>query len=458
MGLDTTIIEQLAERLDPKQTMLYIPSWRAAGYDRDYPSYDAFVDGLLPFMDRAHELGYRVMLHVNYFGVDPLNPLYEQFEPYHVRSPWGTHEKEWWLWTRADPVIRFAYINPACKAWRDVFVERMVALRAATGVDALHLDQTLCIFNDHNGLIDGMSMMEGNTAIHKALREALPEVAISGEGLNEITHRYEAFAQRHAWGLHHHEGTWSRAHLACAHPISSYLLRPYTIIYGYLGCAPPQDEQVYAAWNEAYQHWGVIPTLKPRNYDRAPLSGFERQFFDEAAFWQRAQPRIDVDGEWPGDVVFPYRCASGETAYRTRDRRLVHGESTISRTVTDVTELQAPGTVPGWLLYDKDGYFGLNADTWYPYFDTPRDASTFHVAQLPEGFTIALASENETMACVRVRQSGGIVADLAAEIDRAVTGSVPFSGEPTVQTGALQAEDGGAFSSSGSMLHAHPPW
>ena len=33
-----------------------------------------YVRRLLPFMRRAHELGFRVMLHVNYFGVDPLHP------------------------------------------------------------------------------------------------------------------------------------------------------------------------------------------------------------------------------------------------------------------------------------------------------------------------------------------------------------------------------------------------
>ncbi len=237
MGLDQAMLAELAKRLDPAQTMLYVPSWRSAGYDRDYPTYDAPFDTLEPFVKQAHALGFRVMLHVNYFGVDPKHPLYKQFERYQVRDPWGEHERQWWVWDRAEPEIRFAYVNPACKAWREHFVGQMSKLCRRYEIDALHLDQTLCIYNDHNGLIDGMSMIDGNVALHREVREALPDVALSGEGLNEITCRYEAFAQRHAWGINHADGTWSRRPLSCAHPISSYLLRPYTVINGYLGCA-----------------------------------------------------------------------------------------------------------------------------------------------------------------------------------------------------------------------------
>ena len=79
------------------------------------------------------------MLHVNYFGVDPLNPLYKKFEPHQVRDPWGDHEKLWWLWTRAEPEIRFAYINPASQAWRRYFVDAMVKLCRTYHIDSLHL-------------------------------------------------------------------------------------------------------------------------------------------------------------------------------------------------------------------------------------------------------------------------------------------------------------------------------
>jgi hypothetical protein len=458
MGPYIPWVEALPKRLDPKQTLLYIPNWRQPGYDRDYPNYVDVVPEWEPFVKRAHELGFRVMPHVNYFGVDPLNELYPQFEPFQVRSAWGNHDKEWWLWERADPIIKFAYINPAHKPFRDLFIARMRELCERYEVDALHLDQTLCIFNDNNGLIDGMSMLQGNLALHRELREALPNVAISGEGLDEVTCTYEAFAQRHAYGLNHADGTWSRAHLAMAHPISSYLLRPFTTIYGYLGCAPPTDEQMYAAWNEAYEHWGVIPTLKPDLGQIEHPTGFSRQFYDEAELWLKERVDADMDAAWPADVACPLRTASGERIVRTMDHRLLAGEREVSRTITDVTEAKLPGSIPGWRQYDAERLFGLLPDSWYPYVSDPRDMAAFHVEKLPEGFRCSQIVPMADMAYIRTEQTGGVIADLPALLNDATCGSIPFEGEAVEVHGPLQAEDGSHYLADGTILRAHPPW
>lgn len=459
MGLDRDVLEALAGRLVPQQTLLYLPSWRAAGYDRDYPDYDKPVPELEPFVRRAHELGFRVMLHVNYFGVDPLNPLYKEFEPYQVRDPFGKHEKQWWLWTRADPVIKFAYINPAVKKWRDCFTAAMSKLCQRTGTDALHLDQTLCIYNDHNGRIEGLSMIEGNVALHRQLREALPQVALSGEGLNEVTCRYEAFAQRHAWGIDHSHGRWSRPNLEMAHPISSYLLCPYTVIYGYLGCAPPENDQLYAAWNEAYEHWGMIPTLKPSLASLARPAGFARQFFDEAAFWQRERLEPDLDAPWPPEVAFPLRTADGRRAARTTDGRLVCGDREISRTVTGVDQVEGTGTISGWRAFDDRRLMGLDPERWYPYFVEPRSASEFHVCELPKGLIVEAVAETEHLAMVRTRSAVTVVADLSRTIDLATCGSRPLEGKPSEKRGPLaDSADGALFTAGPEMISAHPPW
>jgi len=459
MGLDLAILEALAKRLDPRQTLLYLPDWRAAGYDRDYPDYDKPVPRLDPFIKRAHELGFRVMLHVNYFGVDPLNPLYKEFEPYQVRDPFGQHEKQWWLWTRADPIIKFAYINPALKKWRDHFTAAMVKLCRRTGTDALHLDQTLCIYNDHNGLIDGLTMIEGNVALHRQLREALPDVALSGEGLNEVTCRHEAFAQRHVWGLDHTQGRWHRPWLDASHPISSYLLRPYTVIYGYLGCAPPEQDQLYAAWREAYEHWGVIPTLKPSLESLRAPTGFARQFFDEAAFWQGERVAIDLEGPWPANVAFPLRTADGRRAAYMTDGRLVCGEREISRVVSGVHGVEGSGVIPGWRAFDDKRIFGLDPERWYPYFTEPRKAAGLHVCQLPEGLVVEAVVETLELAMVRTRSAVSVVADLGRLIERAVCGTRPFEGQGVESIGPLtDAADGGQFQDHAGGLWAHPPW
>ena len=461
MGMSREILEELPKRFDPAQTILYVPDWREAGYDRDYPVYDRVKPELDAFLERAHALGFKVMLHVNYFGVDPLNPLYAKFEPHQVRTPWGKHEKEWWLWKRATPEIKFAYINPALKEWRECFVGAMTKLCHEHRVDALHLDQTLCIYNDHNGLIDGRSMIDGNILLHRDLREALPEVALSGEGLNEVTFRHEAFAQRHARGLHHAEGTWDRRWLALAHPVSSYLFRPYVVINGYLGYTSPENGQLYAAWNEAYEHWGVIPTLKPSLKGLRQPEAFVRQFFDETSFWLQARLDPDMDGDWPSSVAFPFRAADGRTAARRTNGRFICGDRVISRTITGVNRAEGGGKVPGWPGYDRGTMLGLDPDAWYPSFPEEPDAAVFHVCDLPEGVTIQGVTTLAGMGLVRLGTVVERVADLVDRLDEANVSTRPYEPGQAGQErrGGWMAPDGGGFMrSSSSMLWAHPPY
>lgn len=458
MPLDLPVLEALPARLDPAQTLLYVPAWRAAGYDRNYPDYEAFLPELEPFIARAHELGYRVMLHVNYFGCDPQHPDFAQFEPYQCRSPWGTHEKDWWNWERADPPIKFAYINPAYKPWRDYLVARFAALCKRLPVNALHLDQTLWIYNEFAGPINGVSMLQGNIALHRELREALPEIALSGEGLNEATYRYEAFAQRHVWGLNHADGTFSESHLACAHPISSYLMRPYTTLYGYLGIAPPSQSQMYAAWQEAYRNYGIIPTIKPTLEELERPSPFGRQFFEEAKYLLENRVNIDLDRAWPPEVAFPFVTAKGTPVTYMKDRRLTSRSRVISQTLRGVAAVEGTGSIPGWIGYSDTGVLGLDTNTWYPVFRDARDPAAFHVTALGEGYAIESAKLDPDLGFVRVRLGGNAQIRLAALFDTAVCASHPANGEGAEMTGGLQAPDGGQFIVEGDVLCAHPPY
>lgn len=464
-GMELDRLDALAATMDPRQTMLYVPNWRRDGYDRNYPDYTA-VPELQPFLDKAHALGFRVMLHVNYFGCDPKNPLYAQFEPYHVREPFS-HEPLWWTWPQKGlkpgekPDIKFAYINPASKAWRDLFVGRMKELCAKYPVDALHLDQTLCIWNDDNGPVDGMTMLEGSLAEHRELREALPNVALSGEGLNEITCRYEAFAQRHARGLNHSEGTWDRPLLQMAHPISSSIMRPFTIINGYLGGANPGKDQLYAAWQQAFTRWGVIPTYCwPSVAQLQSPDGFGKQLLDEIRFFQSERVDPDPGGAWAADTLFPYRTASGGSASYVDDSgwRLVSGQRTIARTVTGVSEVTTTGMIPGWLAYDDKSLFGLHKDAWYPLLDQPRNQSAFHLASLPPGLEISRLTDSDDMAVIGAADPDNTlwVSELAGEGRCGYT--VPV-GKGVEVAGVLNTSDAGASAvANGRDMWLHPPW
>ena len=452
------LLEPIARQIDPTRTLLYIYGWRADGYDRNYPDYENVYPHFPPFMEAAKALGFRVMLHVNYFGCDPLHPLYEQFEPYHCRLPHGQNDLDWWHYPCDERPIKFAYINPASDAWRREVVARFTHLCETYDVDALHLDQTLVIYNDYNGLIDGKTMLEGNIALHRELREALPQVALSGEGLNEVTYRHEAFAQLHVYGIDHADHTFNAPMLDMAHPISAYLLRPYTHTYGYLGMSPPENTRLYTAWLEAYRRWGVIPTLKVGAKSVEEPDGFTQLLFDEMRFWQTHNVQPDMDGDWPSHVAFPLRTDDGSRVTYTRDGALTLAGEEVQRIIRDVQRVELPGTIPGWQAYTESHIIGLDPDERYPYRATPRDMDALRVTVLPPQYTLAGVISDEQLAMVRTRPVTGTDIRLASLLPDAVTGSRPASGEGYEQAGPLSGPDGAMFEAHGDALHAHPPW
>ena len=458
MGLDPALLEALPAHFDPAQTLLYVPNWRAAGYDRSYPDYKEVDEKLAPFVARAHELGYRVMLHVNHFGCDPKHPVYKHMEMFQCRSPWGGHERDWWVWDRAKPPIKFAYINPASKKWRSFFVKCMQELCASYAVDALHLDQTLWIYNENQGPVDGLTMLQGNVALHRELREALPEVALSGEGLNEATYRYEAFAQRHVWGIDHANRRVMPGQLTAAHPISSYLMRPFVTMYGYLGMAPPDDDQMYAAWRDAYRFYGVIPTLNPSVDALNRPEAFMRQFLDETAYWLEQKVDINVDGAWPEEVAFPFKTARGTPVTWMQDRSLMSRSRVLSRTLKDVSWEESPGLIPGWRGYTEKLLLGLDPAFWYPVFPDERDLSRLRVTSLANGYAIDAVREQENLAFFRLRLASNSTVRLAPLLGGATCGSLLVNEQRFEVTGPLQGSDGAQFYAEDENLHAHPPW
>lgn len=480
--MEMELLDELAKRLKPEQTLLYVPNWRRNGYDRNYPDYTAH-DKFGPWNDRAHALGFRVMPHVNYFGCDPLHPLYEKFKPQQMRDPF-THEPLWWLWERAQPVIKFAYINPASRAWRELFVARMKELCAKHRVDALHLDQTLAIFNDDNGLVDGMNCAQGNLALHRQLRAALPDVAISGEGLDEISYRYEEFAQRHLYGLNHSDGTWNDRLIALAHPVSSSLLTPHTTLYGYLSMANPASGPLYQAWRRGYDSFGVIPTLAHASARQVRESAdLLAPFFKEAQFFQRTQALPDFATPWPKNALMVYRVADSGRAVLRRDRGAVLVAQTylsapsdsgksggadrnvcatggeIYRRIEGVGEVCVAGSVPGWRAYDDRRIFGLDPAQSYTVLDRPHDLSAFHIAALPPDAIVRRAGARDELATVSLDDAGSEVAQLWTFSGRAESGVQLNNGAERRYPGAsFQDESGGNSVMESDGVFLHPPW
>ncbi len=462
--LDAEKLKSLARSVEPRQTLLYVPDWRRDGYDRNYPDYTART-GFAEQMKQARAMGFRIMLHVNYFGCTPENPAYKEMQPFHTRDPF-TKALLYWDWQRATPPIKFAYVNPAAKAWRQLFVRKMVALCQQLQPDALHLDQTLCIYNDANGLMDGMNMMQGNLALHRELRDALPHVALSGEGLNEVSFRYEAFAQRHIYGLNFHDAEWNDRLLAQAHPVSSSLLTSCTTMYGYLGMTNPQMEDYYFAMRSAYERFGVVPTLAfPSREQLQSPSPLVKSLLNEARWFQQNRPQPDYAPNWSGDTLFAYRTADGKRAEYRRDATGVtlavsqpSGWQVISRRVTGVTSLTLPGRIDGWRAYDETRLLGLNPKRSYLYVDEPRDMNAFHVHSLPDTATVRRIGIRAEFAVLSFDDRAATIADLREFSGALRSGETLRDGTVRQADGFFQSATGTSVQPQGEGIFAHPPW
>ena len=451
--------------VDPEQTLIYVPSWRIHGYDRRYPDYTP-QERLKPFIRRAHELGFRVMLHVNYFGCHPEMAEYERFKAYQLRQKYSG-ERRWWEWTRAEPPIKFAYINPASEDWRDLFVSKMKKLIDDTGADALHLDQTLVIRNDKNGLIDGMNCTRGNLVLHRELKEALPDVALSGEGLNEVSMIHEAFAQRHvAYAISHTDRTYDRDAIDLTHPLSAYLFGHRTTPYPYLGTCSPREEQLYLAWRDAYRHWGVIPGYpRPRPEDLRNPRRVCKQVLDEIRTFQKHKLKPAMEGPWPPDVNFPYRSKSGGSFAYLNDRGWVLAQAddrfrpqqAFSRTITGTNSAAISGTVPGWICYDDSAINGLDPETYYPVFPEERDLSAFHVESNSEGLRVGSHEISQALMWFVLRPPGPL-AGRETLLQNARRYYVTPEGEELELTPAVAERTGASADLTRNGLFMHPPW
>ncbi|HUF11035.1 MAG TPA: DUF6259 domain-containing protein [Rhodothermales bacterium] len=256
-------IASFSKRHPPENTMLYLPGYAEGGIDSRIPSYDPSegLGGAAAFkslVDRAHDLGYRVMIHTNVLGMAYSHPLYEKFERYQVvdvfgrRQGWAMDIDGDWL---TEPY--FAYMNPGERAWTELMTRTLGALIESFGLDAVFLDQTLLAFN----VSRGPNFVQGMRRHVEALQAAYPNVLFAGEGLNDIVQPALPVAQIHGIdsvaGVHGIDDrhVWRRAH-----PVSTRLFGKSTLFVGHLLTKHP-SHPIFEDQEAAYRALGVIPAL-----------------------------------------------------------------------------------------------------------------------------------------------------------------------------------------------------
>ena len=261
-------LDMLAEHVAPSRTLLFMTAWSESDTAL-IPNWVASEKGAR-FNESARKRCFRTMYFANYIGITPNHPRFAEFAPHFIRNPYSQDVEGWNLkgeWSAATD-MQLYYVSPAHKLWRDYQIGQFRALFEAHPADGLFIDQSFLMFNDGNGLVNGQTTVDGNLDYHRELAEAIPGVAIGGEGINEITFQYESFCELHFLSLHLvtdtggsepgmgiDPGAFDRMV-----PIMPRFLLPHTRPIGYLAF-PETHSPFYEAWRDAVHLYHGIPTI-----------------------------------------------------------------------------------------------------------------------------------------------------------------------------------------------------
>ena len=457
--LDVGILDKLADQVDPTKTLLYLNEWRKDPFDVNFPDYTAKPE-FGHFVEAARQYGFRMMAHVNLIGVSPYHPLYAEVQKFQYRNLW-TGNLMGWFWDRTDiPRNRIAAINPASAEFRRYFVQQLKEVWQKYDVDAFFLDVSSRVENDANGLIDGLNAGQGNVLLHKELAAAMPGVVFGGESLHEVTFFRESFAQR--WK---NPPRWDPTRRSTPHPISSFLFSPYTLPYGYLALPNPDSgTKLYQEFLDAYEIWGVLPTLRiSSGDDLGPEQLRTQELLSIARTWQQRGLKPDFESEWPPNTLFQYVGEDGEIATlkktETGATLVLPEESLGYERVFGVTQVKTQRNIPHWHAYNETTILGLHPEKSYFLDDTRRDFSQVHINTLPDGVSLTESRVTENAALFRLeRMDNSHEIDLLSEMHLVRTGIIHKGKELPRQRGAtFQKTEISIAGVRKSAIDAHPP-
>lgn len=428
---DPKLLDALAKQTDAAKTLLYIPDWRQDGLDVNYPDY-AWNDSIGPFVRRAHELGFHVMLHTDLTAVSPKNSEYGKLKRFQVCDP-RTGKPIGHRWEHGEgDARRYAIINPASETWRNVFMAKLKPLIEDVEPDALFLAGASTLLNDGNMLLPRRNFAEGCMALQRALLTAFPNVALGVDGLNELTGPYCWFAERRA-----KPGMPS-------HPISTFLFGDHVLTFA--SPSLPQPDIAPGAWADALgvlEGQGTLPGPVISTAEDLSRPGVAQtmniarawQSHDFAPFWA-----ADWNGSrfvWKGSDDMP-----AAVEIKPFGTQLRFGEEILTRRVTGVPTTATEDRVPGWPGYDEKGLHGLAASRSYAAVAGPRVKEALHIPVLGAGAIIDWAQITPEFALFGLTPSKK---DAAAPVNMEVAlppgltaiGTGSNAGEPSAKDGRL---------------------
>ncbi|MHB9033496.1 MAG: DUF6259 domain-containing protein [Anaerolineae bacterium] len=285
-GTELKLLDNAAKVHPPKETLIHLASWRTSKYDVDYPDYYP-TDEARAFMAKANSMGYHVMPHFNYFSCYNNHPLFTKVRDWQIRSV-SRNEPQGWYWPPdTHDYTRMGYIHPGLGLWRRTLIDALRRTAANLAAPAAFIDQTLCTWNTDNGLVEGMSTVEGLRWLQEEFTAVQPDIVLAGEGCNEISFQRECFAQAHIYNTPHVGGLTPETAQTSV-PICSFLWRGHTQLLGYYHLHP--DDKDMDIGIDVYCNLGVMPTLGPGHFlrDENPLDDPRvRRVLERARTWRQ---------------------------------------------------------------------------------------------------------------------------------------------------------------------------
>ena len=379
-------LDVLAQTLIPARTLIYLVNWRQDSYDVNYPDYTPGPE-TAGFIGRAHQLGFRVMLHANALGVAPYHRAYGGLSQYQLRDP-DTDEPIFWpwgLWPAGPPppqyLASFAFISAAASEYRAQFLAAIAPAIRQLRPDGIHLDAGGVLLNDGNGLIDGLTSIEGMMRLTQDLARAFPELVLSYESMTETLASFYGIAQR-----------WNADFPP--HPVGTYLMGDVNW-YGFLD-QPNPDEPRFLTFITRYEGQGVMPSLRVNeSSDLDANRPMTQMVLRMMRLWQQHGLRPDWSGDWTGLL---FRSASSDGSHlgrvenhENRVRLLVDNEVVYER-VRGVPAVRTQASIHGWTAYDGNTIYGLDPNREYWLLGAPWPARQIHLSELSTDVALGDAS------------------------------------------------------------------
>lgn len=273
---DPAVLEALAQKVDPRRVLIHFPNWRTDGYDENYPDYVA-SESAKAFLGKGKAMGFHIMPHCNSVDMDPINPVYTLVRDFQYRDI-ESKRVQGWSWDEGRVIgvpesnaSRLEHrdkkvmvkIHPGLSMWRAILGERIQQAADALSLDSVFIDVTLCSWNLHNCLVEGMTSTEGMKRLIAHVGALGSGLVVGGEGRNEITMQGLSFAQAHLFQSWQASAEGLARAGGCA--LNEFMFGKLCRTIGYSGLSGRTEEEQVRM--QVHEGLGAIPTITLRSAD-----------------------------------------------------------------------------------------------------------------------------------------------------------------------------------------------